>query len=122
MPDALISYPFTEEGLRGALQALGTTADAVARNLDAMGYKGCVGDENECPVANYLLDCLEGAGRVWVMEGLVHASRSYIEHGMDVEQRLKVDMPDPVEVFVERFDAQRFPGLIAQPEASDGSS
>jgi hypothetical protein len=112
MPDALISYPFTEEGLRDALAALGTSGDVVARNLSAMGFKGCRSKSSNCPVANYLLSALPDARSVEVEFGWAWAR--------DASERVKldVDWPQPVEDFIEMFDA----GLLPELEAPDASS
>jgi hypothetical protein len=50
----LIRYEFSEQGLRDALVALGTTPNAVATNLLAMGYRGYRRSDHCCPLANYL--------------------------------------------------------------------
>jgi hypothetical protein len=111
MPDALISYPFTVTGLKSALTALGTTADAVARNLDAMGFRGCKNSESNCPVANYLLTSITDACRVQVLCGDASVLDS-------ADNRISADWPPAVDEFIELFDNGRLPSL----EDSDASS
>ena len=110
MAEALITYPFTEEGLRSALEALGTTANAVARNLEAMGFKGCREGESNCPVANYLLASFPGVREVVVSVGSAFLYRDGQEH-------VEAPWPFAVDAFVELFDAGRFPDLEV-PDAS----
>jgi hypothetical protein len=111
MPDALIFYPFTVAGLKSALTALGTTADAVARNLDAMGFRGCKNSESNCPVANYLLASISDACRARVLCGFVDVFDSD-------EDRISAEWPSAVDEFIELFDNGRLPSL----EVSDASS
>jgi hypothetical protein len=110
MAEALISYPLTEEGLRSALEALGTTADAVARNLEAMGFRGCRSKESNCPVAHYALASIPDAREVSVIYGGVAALNA-------ADDRVDVPMTDAIEHFVEFFDAGGYPGLEV-PDAS----
>jgi hypothetical protein len=110
MPDALISYPATKQGLRNALEALGTTGDAVARNLAAMGFKGCVGKASNCPIANYVMASIPEAQDVRVQFGEVSVRTD--------EDWNTVEQPEPVSDFVELFDGGRLPHL----EVSDASS
>lgn len=110
MAEALISYPFTEEGLRSALEALGTTANAVARNLEAMGFKGCRSNSSNCPVANYLLSALPDARSVAVEFGYVWARDA---NGV----KLDVGWTDAIGDFIELFDDGRLLALEA-PDAS----
>jgi hypothetical protein len=112
MPDALISYPFTNRGVLDALKALGTTADAVARNLEAMGFKGCQSSENNCPVANYLLSAITGARRVGVSTGYAD-----VWDADDGDDPVSADWTAAVDEFIELFDNGRFPALEA-PDAS----
>jgi hypothetical protein len=111
MTSPLISYPFTEDGLRSALRALGTSGDVVARNLDAMGFKGCRSHSANCPVANYVLSALptpDRSGRV---------RRAYALNADGV--KLDVDQPSPVEDFVEMFDNGRLADLEAPMRLRD---
>jgi hypothetical protein len=110
MPDALISYPFSVAGLKSALTALGTTTDAVARNLDAMGFRGCKNNDSNCPVANYLLASVSDACRVRVLCG----DASVLDSD---DNRISADWPPAVDEFIELFDNGRFPALEV-PDAS----
>lgn len=111
MPDALISYEFSELGLRDALEALGTTADAVARNLVAMGFKGVREEPCKCPVAKYLLGVIEG------IDGVnVDMDDALIGRGEDSQS---VKLPRPVRYFIGDFDSG---GMYRQLEAPDASS
>jgi hypothetical protein len=111
MPNALISYPFTNRGVLDALKALGTTADAVARNLDAMGFKGCQSSEHNCPVANYLLSAITGARRAGVSSGYADVWDT------DDGDPVSAEWTAAVDEFVELFDNGRLPQLEA-PDAS----
>lgn len=114
MPDPLISYPFTEEGLRNALVALGTTPNSVATNLSAMGFRGEVKEPLCCPVANYLRMSLKGATAACI--GKDERDGLFAE-AEDSQDSTRVDMPAiprPVAEFVLQFDDRRFPDLIEE--------
>lgn len=50
----MIVYPHTPRGVRSALEALGHTAEQVATNLGALGFRGVRNDCDTCPLALYL--------------------------------------------------------------------
>lgn len=111
MPDALISYPFTKDGVHDALKALGPSVDSVARNLAAMGFKGCRSKQHECPIANYLLAAITSTHRVSVGFGEVDV-------WTPISERLTVPWTDAVGDFIEYFDN----GALPELEAPDASS
>lgn len=119
MSDALISYPFTEDGLRDALVALGTTPHAVATNLIGMGVTGKVNEPLCCPVANYLRASVEGARAACL--GKDERSDLFAEVDREPDDE-SVSIPAPAAVagFIAQFDARLFPDLIE--EDSDASS
>jgi hypothetical protein len=105
------TYPFTEEGLTAALTALGTTPNAVATNLSAMGFRGCRDQESNCPIAHYLLASVPDMASVSVFSEAYVNAPSRFEYGhvegfdMDLTQPpLIVDVPAPVAGFVFAFD------------------
>lgn len=115
MPGELIRYPFTEQGLYEALTALGTTPQAVATNLGAMGFSGELNEPRSCPVANYLRTSLEGAQDACVGKDDHDGLYAEVEREASDCADSTVDMPvipPPVAQFVVQFDDKRFPDLI----------
>jgi len=120
MAEALITYPFSEEGLRSALEALGTTLDSVARNLLAMDFKGVREDPCKCPVARYLAAAVPDAKHVDVYRDSVVAYWDEESHRQQdsSDALFKVRNPPAVNAFIGQFD-----GIgIADLEVPDGSS
>lgn len=120
------TYPFTEEGISDALTALGTTPNAVATNLSAMGFRGCKDQESNCPVAHYLLASVPDMASVSVFNAalgdrLDESATGHVEgYDMDLGRPpLIVDLPAAVVGFVFAFDKGGFPDL--DMEASNGS-
>jgi hypothetical protein len=119
MPDALISYPFTEEGLRDALEALGTTAENVGRNLLAMDFKGVREDPCRCPVARYLAAAVPDAKYMDVYRESVVAyvdAEAYGQRDPD-DALFAVRTPGAVNDFIGQFDGF----CHADLEVPDGS-
>jgi len=105
------TYPFTEEGLTSALTALGTTPNAVATNLSAMGFRGCRDQESNCPVAHYLLASIPGMASVSVWSESFNEADNRTESGhvegyhLDFDSPvLVVNLPAAVVAFVDVFD------------------
>lgn len=111
------TYPFTEEGIEAALTALGTTPNAVATNLSAMGFRGCRDQESNCPVAHYLLASVPDMASVSVYaERLLLTDDPGSGHveGFDVDLSVAptvVNLPQPVVDFVNSFDFGLYPDL-----------
>jgi hypothetical protein len=95
-------YPATNEGLREALKALGTTREQVASTLDRLGIRGRRGDCRTCPVALYLTDVTGGHVLVDVLD---------VRLGSPADHVL-VMLPTPVRDFIDRFDQDYYPGLV----------
>lgn len=68
----MIRYPFTSAGARSALRALGRTANEVAANLLALGFRGARADCDDCPLAHYLTAVFPQAHTVRVGGDEVH--------------------------------------------------
>lgn len=115
MPDPLISYPFTEQGLRDALEALGTTDSAIATNLLGMGYRGKRGSENFCPVANYVRSSIIGAYTASVL--LDEKEEPYISVIGQSGARVDSIWTYTLGEFIWQFDSGEHPELEA-PDAS----
>jgi hypothetical protein len=105
------TYPFTEEGLTSALAALGTTPNAVATNLSAMGFRGCRDQESNCPIAHYLLASVPDMASVSVWSEAFSETDNRTVSGhvegydLDLAQpALVVNLPAAVVAFVGVFD------------------
>lgn len=79
-----------------ALAELGDTPDAVADRLRALEIKGWMGSESMCPIAVYLARLDD----TWVVEVL--GEQAFISD--DEITTVEVDLPEPVSLFVRRFD------------------
>jgi hypothetical protein len=119
----VITYPFAEDGIEQALTALGTTPNAVATNLSAMGFRGCRDQESNCPVANYLLASVSDMASVSVFveelpDGYSSSAGGHAECfdlTPDRQQPLFViELPRPVVDFVLTFDRGDYPDLITE--------
>lgn len=109
----LPTYEFSAAGLKQSLDALGTSANAVAGNLEAMGISGRVNEPDCCPVANYLRTSVKGATAACIGRDEDLTLYATVEDG----QKSHVDVPTiPTAVagFVVQFDAQRYPDLIEE--------
>jgi NADH/NAD ratio-sensing transcriptional regulator Rex len=107
----LLRYPFTATGLSDAQAALGTTAEAVKRNLTAMGFKGHRGECHTCPVAMYLLNVMEEIDKVDVSVGMVRIGRTIVDYTDVRPDELREPMTHAIDEFVEFFDAGVIPAL-----------
>jgi hypothetical protein len=106
-----LRYEFSEQGLSDALAALGTTANAVATNLSAMGFTGRVNEPDCCPVANYLTGCVERTSKAIVGKNEDNELYAWLG-GVDLADVDLPLIPRPVADFVLQFDARLFPELI----------
>lgn len=113
MPE--LRYEFSEQGLNEALKALGTTPDAVAANLSALGFTGRLNEPLCCPVANYLRTSVPDAIYACVAKDEDGGLFASLGRG----NRVEVDVPSvpaAVQDFILQFDAKLFPGLIDTEE------
>jgi hypothetical protein len=81
-------------------------ADEIAELMRRAGKTGHVGEEDSCPVANYLHDvlgevCRVDTDRAWLTD----------DYGDDV-----VKLPGGVQAFVDAFDHYAYPDLITETE------
>jgi hypothetical protein len=113
MPGELIRYPHTTDGLSDALRALGTTPDAVATNLMAMGFTGKVNEPDCCPVANYLARSVERTSSAVIGKDENNGLYAWLG-GVDIVDIDLPVIPQSVADFVLQFDARLFPDLIAE--------
>jgi hypothetical protein len=101
-------YPFTDEGLTEAVDALGDEADLIADALRALGIRGDRALCDTCPVAAYVQHLYP--------EATVHVDRSYIRVGLRTtvveggqvvqdEAQAEIETPWPVVDFIAAFDA-----------------
>lgn len=104
----MTAYPFTTEGLSGALAALGDEPAKVADTLLEGGHRGRPGCDASCPIAEYL-------GSFWPA-----ATCSVTEDppgGMVAEvwyspsHTVTVPLPGAAREFVAAFDAGGYPDL-----------
>jgi hypothetical protein len=94
-----------------ALFQLGASADDIANRLRALEIKGDTCSENTCAVAVFL-GRLPGVADVDVLE--THALLYPVGSATAVE----VDLPAPVQVFVQHFDRGVHLDLVVDPEAA----
>ena len=109
------AYPFTDEGVTAALDALGDDSHAVARALERLGVTGNRDSCEQCLIANYLDRVYPGLSRVEVnREAIVLELRvvTFDEGRTDIDHAwLRVDTTDPISDFIGDFDAARYPNL-----------
>jgi hypothetical protein len=110
MPGELIRYPASEDGLLKAVDALGTTPEAVATNLSAMGLQGRRDDAACCPIANYLRASVDEAVRdeVRIDDNDLYVRVDFADGG----QADAIMAARAASGFVLRFDLGDFPDLI----------
>lgn len=88
------------------LTGLGTTGEEVAASLVAAGITGNRARCGSCPIANALLEALNGlVVRV--------AVRTFIELTLPSARGIVLPPPPPVTAFIEQFDEGRHPELYA---------
>ena len=100
-------YPFTEEGVTAALDALGDMSEQVAESLKQRGIHGTRGQCATCPLANYLRSLFPDA-EVYVDRESIRLRRDVqcIEDGrVDLdEEAVEVETPDPCADFIGDYD------------------
>lgn len=107
----LITYDFSAAGLKDAIDALGTTPNAVAANLLAMGFKGVIDDCVRCPVARYVEASIVGA-----TSAVVEIEHAHVDNAAN--EIVAAVLPKPVKEFVELFDLHRYENLIEVSHAT----
>lgn len=111
----MAAFPFTEEGVSGALAALGTTPNQVADTLLDGGYRGNPACDATCPVATYLTDLWPDA-TCSVTEEPPDALIAEVWYSTTA--CVQVPVPDPVSAFIRRFDGGEFGELNRRIEVS----
>lgn len=104
-------YEFTAEGVSGALAALGTTPNQVAKTLLDAGIVGDRGCENSCVIAEWAYltfpDC-----RIEVqVDGNPGEEEAWLLLTGPDRDSLDVQAPHPVAVVASEFDLGRHPQL-----------
>lgn len=111
----MAEYPFTEEGVTAALDALGDDQFAVAAAFARLGIDGQQHRCGTCPTAVYLLGLWPlktvdvDRSRVLAEMDEVRVVDGYTEHD---HWRVAVETPWPVADFIAAFDAGHYPDLI----------
>ena len=100
------TYDRDQWGVIQALDALGTTDDAIAASLKALGIGGERCMSAACPIANYIRSVF-GQVDVEVDPGLITV--------YDLDEHVSVWPEKPLVDFIEHFDAQVYPDLIKEP-------
>lgn len=108
------TYPFTEDGVRAAMQALGALPNAVAETLSRAALAGKPGDDCGCPVALYLQAVIQEHPRA----GIYYDDRRWFAclwmRDLGAASELNVNLPDAVRDFVLAFDQGEYPDLIEE--------
>lgn len=112
----MAEYPFTDEGLRQALRALGGYRDHVAATLRRMGIKGTPCVAGQCAIAVYVERLFGGYVTVGPADVGVTRTISAVEFGeMWTEyERIEANLPAPVASFVRAYDLAQYPDLIKE--------
>lgn len=85
-------------------QFTGKSPDQIAHTMEVLGIKGRSGTTTRCPMA-LLLNFTEGSGRYIVgRRYLIYANGKRVE---------KVRTPENIREFMRRFDAGKYPDLVA---------
>lgn len=111
----MISYPFTDAGVAEAIAALGTTENAVATNLFALGFRGIQGSESQDPLGRYLVASIKDAAHVEVIVEVGVRAEAYAVVSTPNREDVAADLPPHVVTFVLRFDDGKHPELIEEP-------
>ena len=93
--------------LKAALDALGSTKDAIARTLRDKGIKGERRSACNCPIAQYLRTC------GWSGWSRVEVSGRGVSAYDDLAPPVRVSLPAAVFSFVLAFDGGCYPELEA---------
>lgn len=93
-------YDFTEIGVRASLYALGQTANEVATNLSALGYRGARADCDDCPLVHYLKALFPQAHTIRVSDQGVHLFYGWDAAAVDLD----VSHTPATQAFLKRFD------------------
>src|SRR5271166_6372836 len=113
----IMTSRFKRFSLRGQierlLQELGSTDEAVARNLEAAGVKGRPCNNQDCVVARYLNAITGADSRVRAI--VVESDAVAISRRFPRRRHLVVPLPPAVYRFIMRFDRRDFRNLLADP-------
>jgi hypothetical protein len=101
----------TIEEIQKFLADLGDTPEAIAAKLEKEGYEGVTCDDTECVLANYLHDKFKKSFSV--NETRIVSLKEPLE---------EIPFGSPVSEFIERFDNEEFPKLIADDPDDDDDS
>lgn len=93
-PDEIADQVLTE------LVALGSTVDEVAETLTRSDCKGAIGEDDQCPIWWWL------HRRIGLMTHRVGCD------GVHHSLMPTVELPEAVFMFINRFDCERYPGLV----------
>lgn len=107
---ALPAYPFTDEGLAAALDALGRNHVGVATTLLRLGFRGVACARAECPVAHYVEAALK-ASEVSVPGLQADAWMRPADDANGQVRHVYARCPAPVIDFIHMFDNGRYPSL-----------
>lgn len=88
--------------IRDRLRALGSSADEIAVSLRTLGVSGSSGTPCACPLATFIRQ----------NTAVVAVS---VTHGYIALNGYLIHTPSPVRVFIDEFDAKRYPELIHNP-------
>lgn len=112
-----IRYPFTDKGLLDSLMALGTTPEAVERNLFAMGVRGRRGSECQCPLANYVTRVVEDAQTAYIYQDEAK-TELYVMAAHVPQVHVTAVIGGSLAQFVVLFDTGQFDTLEEVPDAA----
>ncbi len=111
----MAEYPFTDEGLTAALDALGNDGAEVAESLRRKGIEGIQHDCLHCPVAMYLAGLYPDADVAVDRTNtrLERVVRGFDEDGHPTrdEETVRVDTTGPIVDFIREFDNDVHPHL-----------
>jgi len=97
--------------IAGAFLTIGNDPDSVAEVMRTYGCCGTANSPGDNPITTFLARFgIRGAEIAW-------NGRGYICRSGEYEQDVLVALPDPVAMFVEQFDAGRWPELDANSNA-----
>lgn len=88
-----------------AIKSLGSSADAIAKKLKKLKIKGEIGSQDSCPISIYLI-------KVGFTDPIVDHNQVECElSGNGYDFTFAIDTPKAIGVFINRFDAGKYPEL-----------
>lgn len=110
----MAEYPFTEEGVERAVDALGDTSQDMAEELRRLGQHGDRDSCETCPLANYLRSLFPDA-EVYVDREHIRLTRTVVtvEDGRvdRDEQYIRIETSYAAADFIGDMDDARYPHL-----------